>query len=71
MDKKSFSVSTEIWAGSGLTAIGLLAFMTGHHDLLSQGLAPFGIGLILFDLLTRFGKATRESVRVMIRRDEE
>ena len=51
--------------------MGLLALGLGRHDMFSQAMAPFGIGLILCDVLTRFGKAARETVRVLIRRDDE
>ena len=71
MDKKSFLMSHEVWAGSGLVVIGLLALATGHHDALSEGCSPFGVGVILCDALTRLGKATRQTVKVMIRQDED
>jgi hypothetical protein len=70
MSKKLSVWSTEVWAGIGMTIMGLLALLLGRHDLLSQALAPFGIGLILSDLLTRLGKTARESVKVFIRRDD-
>ncbi len=71
MGKKSSLLSVEVWAGIGLTIMGLLALLLGRHDLLSQALAPFGIGLILSDVLTRLGRTTRESVKVLIRRDDD
>ncbi len=71
MGKKSSWMSIEIWVGLGLIVLGLLALSLGRHDLVAQALAPFGIGLILSDVLTRFGRATREGVRVLIRRDDE
>lgn len=67
-NKRSF-LSTEVLAGTGMTVLGLLALASGRHDLISQALAPFGIGLILSDALARVGKATREGVKVLIRRD--
>lgn len=71
MDKKQSFLSMEIWAGISLIVLGLLAMAAGRHDLISQALLPFGIGVILSDLLTRFGKATRETVKVLIRRDND
>ena len=50
--------------------MGLLALASGRHDMVSQAMAPFGIGLILSDGLTRAGKAAREGVKVLIRRDD-
>jgi hypothetical protein len=69
MGKKSSLISIEIWIGLGLILLGLAALGMGRHDLISQALTPFGIGLILSDLLARFGKAARERVKVLIRRD--
>ncbi len=70
MDVKTYLRSNEVLAGVGLIVLGLLALAAGRHDIVSQALAPFGIGLILSDALTRAGKAAREGVKVLIRRDD-
>ena len=70
MNKKPSIMSTEVLAGAGLTVLGLLALASGRHDMVSQAMAPFGIGLILSDALTRAGRAAREGVKVLIRRDD-
>jgi len=70
MDVKSFRLSTEVWTGLALIVIGLLVQAAGLHSVLTVALAPFGLGLVLSDMLTRFGRATRERVKVRIRRDD-
>ena len=70
MDLKSYCKSNEVLVGGGLTILGLLALASGRHDMVSQAMAPFGIGLILSDALARAGKAAREGVKVLIRRDD-
>lgn len=68
---KSFFSSTEVLVGTGLIVLGLLALASGRHDMVSQALTPFGIGLILSDALTRAGRAARQTAKVMIRRDDK
>ena len=63
MDFKSSFKSNELLVGGGLTVVGLLALASGRHDMVSQALAPFGVGLILCDALARAGKAAREGVK--------
>ena len=70
MDLKSFRASTETITGVVLIAAGLLAQAAGMHNILATALAPFGVGLILSDILTRFGRATRERVKIRIHRDD-
>jgi hypothetical protein len=70
MDLKSLRGSTEIWTGLALIVVGLMVQLAGMHSVLAVALAPFGLGLILSDMLTRFGRATRERVKVRIRRDD-
>jgi hypothetical protein len=70
MDFKSLRSSTEILTGLTLIVVGLLVQAAGFHNVLAVALAPFGLGLILSDMLTRFGRATRERVKVRIRRDD-
>ena len=70
MDLKSLRLSTEIMTGIAFIAIGLLTQAAHVHGLLAVAMAPFGVGLILSDVLTRFGKATRERVKIRIRRDD-
>ncbi len=69
--KKSLSTSTEIWTGAGLILAGLVALGLGAHGVLAQASAPFGVGLVLSDVLTKAVKAKRERVQVRIRRDDE
>jgi hypothetical protein len=70
MDFKSSFKSNELLVGGGLIVAGLLALAAGRHDMVSQAMAPFGIGLILSDALARAGKAAREGIKVLIRRDD-
>jgi hypothetical protein len=70
MDLKSLRASTEIMTGLALIVIGLLVQSAGFHSTLAIAMAPFGVGLILSDILTRFGRATRERVKVVVRRDD-
>ena len=70
MDFKTSFKSNELVVGGGLTVLGLLALAAGRHDMISQAMAPFGIGLILSDALARAGRAAREGVKVLIRRDD-
>lgn len=70
MDLKSLRMSTEVITGLALIVVGLLVQAAGVHGVLAVAMAPFGLGLILSDMLTRVGKATRERVKVRIRRDD-
>jgi hypothetical protein len=67
--KKGLLTCTEVWTGAALLAAGVLAQAAGLHGVLAHALAPFGIGLILSDVLTKAGRAAHERVRV--RRDDE
>lgn len=69
MDFKSFLSGTEALSGFGLIVAGLGAHMLGFHDVFAMALAPFGVGLILSDSLSRAAKTTRQRVRV--RRDDD
>ena len=69
--KKTLLTSTESWTGAGLILAGLAALGLGAHGVLAQALTPFGIGLVLSDILTKAVKAKRERVKVRIRRDDE
>lgn len=69
--KKSLLTSTEIWTGTGMTLAGVAALALGVHGILAQALAPFGIGLILSEVLTKAAKAARERAKVRVRRDDE
>lgn len=69
--KKSLVISAEVWTGGGLVIAGLAALSLGVHGVLAQALAPFGIGLILSELLTKAAKTTRERARIRIRRDDD
>lgn len=69
LDFKSFLSSTEVLSGFGLIVAGLGAHVMGFHDVFAQALAPFGVGMILSDGISRAAKTTRERVRV--RRDDD
>ncbi len=66
--KKTLLTSTEVWTGAGLLLAGLAAPAAGMHGAPAQALAPFGVGLILSDVLTKTTRAARERARV--RRDD-
>ncbi len=68
--KKTLLTSTEFWTGTGLVVAGLAALASGMHGVLSQALAPFGVGLILSDVLSQTARAARERARVRVRRDD-
>jgi len=56
--------------GIAFIVIGLLAQAAHIHGILAVAMAPFGVGLILSDVLAHVGKATRERVKVRMRRDD-
>jgi hypothetical protein len=70
MDIKRFFSSSEVVTGLCLMVTGLLAQIAGIHNVLSMAMAPFGLGLILSEVLARFGRDTRERVKIRIRRDD-
>lgn len=57
--KKTLAVSTEVWTGAALVVAGAAALAAGMHGAVAQSLAPFGVGLILSDVLTRTARARR------------
>ena len=69
--KKTLLTSPEVWTGTGLFAAGIFAIAHGEHGVLAQALAPFGIGLVLSDVLAKGAKAARERVKIRVRRDDE
>jgi len=69
--KKTLLTSTEVWTGVGLTLTGVLALGLGAHGVLAQALAPFGIGLVLSDILTKAARTARQRVKVRVRRDDD
>ena len=69
MDSKSILFSTEIMIGFGMVIAGALALAAGFHDVFTMALIPFGAGLALSDIATRIARATRERVKVRVRRD--
>jgi hypothetical protein len=69
--KKSLLTSTEVWTGGVLVLAGVGALGLGVHGILAQALAPFGIGLVLSDVLTKAARAARERAKVRVRRDDE
>lgn len=71
MEFKSFLSSTEVLSGFGLIIAGVGAHLMGFHDIFAQALAPFGVGLILSDGISRAAKSTRERIRVRVRRDDK
>jgi hypothetical protein len=70
MDCKALLSSSEISSGLFLIVAGIAAQTIGLHNILSVALAPFGIGLILSDLLGRAGKAARERIIIETRKDD-
>ena len=68
---KEMLSSPELWTGAVLTLAGVAALGLGVHGLLASALAPFGLGLILSDILTHAARAARERAKVRIRRDDE
>ncbi|MEO7716938.1 MAG: hypothetical protein ABIY70_12105 [Capsulimonas sp.] len=71
MDVKSLLSSTEIMSGLGLVIVGVSAQLSGMHDIFAVAMAPFGVGLILSDMISRAAKSTRERVKVRIPRDRD
>lgn len=69
--KKSLLTSTEVWTGGALVLAGIATLSLGVHGVLAQALAPFGIGLVLSDVLTKAARAARERAKVRVRRDDE
>ena len=67
--KKTLRSSTEVWTGLGLIAAGLTALCLGVHGILALALAPFGVGLILSDVVGSAAQQVRSKVR--IRRDKD
>ena len=71
MDTKSILSSTEVICGTILVVMGAMALASGYHDMFTMSMIPFGAGLILSDIATRIAKATKERVKVRIRRDDK
>jgi len=71
MDTKKILTSPEVVTGLWLIVAGLLAQTAGIHNVLAIAMAPFGLGLILSELLTRFGRGARERVKIRVRRDDD
>ncbi|BDI32477.1 hypothetical protein CCAX7_45280 [Capsulimonas corticalis] len=71
MDAKSLFTSTEVLSGFGLIAVGISAQALGIHDIFAVAMAPFGVGLILSDMLSKVARATRDRVKVRIPRDND
>lgn len=70
MDQKTHLVSPEVATGLLLLSAGLAAQVVGVHSQFSNVLVPFGVGLILSDLIVRAGRMTRERVKVRVGRRE-
>jgi len=71
MDTKSILSSTEVVCGTILVVMGAMALATGYRDMFTMAMIPFGAGLILSDIATRIAKATKERVKVRVRRDDK
>ena len=69
--KKDLLTSPEVWTGTGLILAGIVALGLGAHGDSGQALAPFGIGLILSEVLTKAARAARERAKVRVRRDDD
>ena len=67
--KKTLRSSTEVWTGLGLIVAGLTALCLGVHGILALALAPFGVGLILSDVVGSAAQQARAKVR--LRRDKD
>ena len=69
--KNIASFSPEICTGCLLIFAGLSALGVGAHGVLPYALTPFGIGLILSDIVSKAAIASRERAKVRIRRDDD
>ncbi len=69
--KKDLLTSTEVWTGATLILAGVAALGLGAHGVLVQALTPFGIGLVLSEVLTKAARAARERAKVRVRRDDK
>ena len=69
MDTKSILSSTEVISGAVLVVMGALALASGYRDIFTMAMIPFGAGLILSDIAARIAKATKDRVKIRIRRD--
>ena len=69
--KKALLSSTEVWTGASLVLAGLAALAIGVHGILAHALAPFGVGLILSDVVGKAAGAARERAKVRVRRDDD
>ncbi len=69
--KKTLLTSPEVWTGTGLFTAGIFALAHGEHGILAQALAPFGIGLVLSEVLAKGAHAAHERVKVRVRRDDD
>ncbi len=63
MQAKGFFDSAEVLTGIGLLVAGLCGMADGRHDLLSQALAPFGVGLIASEWASRLVRGARGRTR--------
>jgi hypothetical protein len=71
LENKPFLKSTEVMTGAGMIVVGLGMTAAGIHGFLSEALAPFGVGLIISDGVSRAANAARERLRVRVRRDRD
>ena len=70
MDKKRPLLrSTEALTGFGLVISGICAQAAGFQNVFTMALIPFGVGLILSDVISYLHQVVR--VRVRVRRDRD
>ena len=62
--------SPEVCTGSVLIVLGFTAWIAGIHALIATVLAPFGIGLILSEVVTLTVRKSRERIKVRSRREK-
>ena len=67
--KKVLRTSTEVWTGVGLIAAGAAALCFGIHGILALALAPFGIGLILSEVVGHVAREIRPKRRIRRNKD--
>ncbi len=70
MELTSLIKSNEVLTGTCLIVAGILAPVAGIHSVLTMAMIPFGIGLILSEVFIRFGRATRERVKIRVRSND-
>ena len=68
---KIVRTSTEVWTGAALIAAGIAALCLGVHGILAQALVPFGVGLILSEVVGTAAREARARAKVRVRREDD